>query len=240
MSARFLVTRTLPQAQSTAAAIRARGGEAFLAPMLSVRTIAADTSLEDVQILAFTSPNGVASFAAQTQAGRGLPASCVGEATAQAAREAGFQSVASADGDVAALTALIRRSAAPGAGKIVHVSGADTVGDLAGDLTAAGFTAERRIFYAADPADRLPPGIEARLAANPPGLDAVLFHSTRGARIFTGLANRLTPGALIAVCMSPAVAAAASVSPWKRVISAPVPTEDALLDTAFAQTGAQA
>jgi uroporphyrinogen-III synthase len=163
------------------------------------------------------------------------PVLTVGDATAQAARAAGFADVRSADGDVSALAALARRTLAPDAGKLVHIGGDHIAGDLAGELRAAGFTIERRIAYAARAAITAPPGLLQPL-------DIVLFHSARAAEAFMQLgapnADKLT-----AACMSEAVARAAGKSRWARIIVSPAPREDALLRAALAPdstTGASA
>ena len=57
--------------------------------------------------LVFTSANGVAAFAALTP-DRALPVFTVGDATAEAARAAGFAAVRSAGGDIGMLAALLR------------------------------------------------------------------------------------------------------------------------------------
>ncbi|NWG52209.1 MAG: uroporphyrinogen-III synthase, partial [Hydrogenophilaceae bacterium] len=92
MKPRLLVTRAEPGASETARRIEALGGEAALAPMLSIRNIPADADTAHAQAVLFTSANGVAAFAAASAA-RALPVLCVGEATAAAARAAGFARV---------------------------------------------------------------------------------------------------------------------------------------------------
>jgi uroporphyrinogen-III synthase len=118
------------------------------------------------------------------------------------------------------------------AGKLVHISGAHAAGDLVGALAAIGFNTERRIAYQARAASTLPETLKDPL-------DLVLFHSARAAENFIALA---APGAehLIAACLSPAVAEAASATRWVRVVVALRPREDALLDAAFGDDAASA
>jgi uroporphyrinogen-III synthase len=127
----------------------------------------------------------------------------------------------------------------PGAGKLIHVSGADVAGDLAGRLRAAGFSTERRIFYEAVAAAALPEEALRRLRDG--RLDVVLFHSPRGARVFCELAQSAAPGAsdgLIAAALSQKVAAAAGALTWRAIMVAPAPNDAALLGAAFAAAGA--
>ncbi|MBI1187864.1 MAG: uroporphyrinogen-III synthase [Alphaproteobacteria bacterium] len=239
MALRLLITRAEPGAADTARRIAAMDGEAILAPMLSIRTIAGDADVAGAQALLFTSANGVSAFAAATRE-RTTPALCVGDATAAAARQAGFARVESADGDAAALVARAQALFAPERGPLIHISGAAVAGDVIGALRAAGFAGERRVFYAADPSARLSDDVRARLAATPPMVDGVLFHSPRGAAIFSALMAATAPQAaphLFAACLSENVARAAErAARWRHVVVAPAPREEALLEAAFAQT----
>lgn len=224
MTLRVAITRADADAEHTAERIRALGAEPILAPLLSIIPCAYDTNVADAQALLFTSANGVRAFpdARRLQA---KPVLTVGDATAEAARKAGFTDIRSADGDVSALAALARATLRPGAGKLVHIGGEHLAGDLAGELRAAGFAVERRIAYAARAVLTLPPQLLQPL-------DIILFHSTRGAETFVALgapnAHKLT-----AVCMSQAVANAAAKAKWARIIVSRAPREDALLHAAL-------
>jgi uroporphyrinogen-III synthase len=224
MTLRIAITRALPEALASAERVRARGHEPVLAPLLRIAPRAFDASLVGVQALLFSSSNGVRAFA-QASAGRGALVLAVGDATAQAARDAGFADVRSADGDVAALADLARAALTPGAGKLVHISGAHAAGDLAGALQASGFSTERRIAYEAVAADTLPEAFSGEL-------DVVLFHSARAAATFIAL-GAPKAASLRAVCLSQAVAEAAAPAPWACIVTAERPREDALLDAAL-------
>ena len=237
MTKRLVVTRAEPDASRTAGRIRARGGVALVAPMLIVEPIAgASITCDETQALIFTSAAGVRAFAALGGAST-RPALCVGEATAEAARQAGFTDVQSADGDGAALAAFIAATCDPAAGPLLHICGEHLAFDLAAALAPHGFSVERRVLYRARTADALPAALIAALSAAPPNLDAVLFHSARGAAAFRALTQSAAPSAfaaLDAICLSSAVAAAAGESRWRAVRIAAHPNDDALLDAAFA------
>jgi uroporphyrinogen-III synthase len=221
---RVAVTRAQPEAARTAARIRARGAEAIVAPLLTIVSCGYDTNTEGAQALIFTSSNGVRAFP-DARGARDRIVLTVGDATAAAAREAGFTDVRSADGDVRALAALAKASLDPAKGKLIHIAGDHVAGDLGGDLRAAGFVVERRLAYASVAALTLP---EALLGP----LDIVLFHSARAAETFLKLgapnAAQLTAG-----CMSAAIAAVAAQAPWNKVVTASRPHEDDLLDAAL-------
>jgi uroporphyrinogen-III synthase len=220
MTLRVAVTRAPPQAEATAMRLRMLGYEPVLAPLLTIERLSFDTNVDDVQALLFTSANGVAAFAAASEA-RDVPALCVGDATAAAAREAGFRAALSADGDAAALAALAQDKLDPRGGRLVHIAGAHVAGDLVGLLAGAGFDVERRIAYEAHAAAKLPQAFDERI-------DIVLFHSARAAETFLRLGAPNASG-LTAACLSPAVAAAAAGPPWKAVVVAAAPRDDALL-----------
>ncbi|MGE0742189.1 MAG: uroporphyrinogen-III synthase [Hyphomonadaceae bacterium] len=217
---RVAITRALPEAEATAARLRALGAEPLVAPLLTIVACAYNTNVEGAQALLFTSINGVRAFP-DVRGARDCIVLAVGDATAEAARAAGFANVRSADGDVAALAALANATLEPSKGKLIHIAGAHLAGDLAGELHAAGFIVERRIAYQAVAVTALP-------AAFSTAPDAVLFYSARAAEAFLNLG---APGAeaTIAACMSPGVAEKAAQARWKTLIVAPAPREDALL-----------
>jgi uroporphyrinogen-III synthase len=221
---RVAITRAAPDNAQTAERVRARGGEPALAPLLTIVPCAYDTNTEGVQALIFTSSNGVRAFP-DVRGAKDRIVLTVGDATAEAAREAGFTDVRSADGDVETLAALAHTSLDPAKGKLVHIAGDHVAGDLGGVLRAAGFVAERRLAYASVAVDVLPDAFNTQL-------DAVLFHSARAAQTFVSLG---APGSaqLTAACFSQNVADAASTAPWKRLIVSPAPRDEALLDALF-------
>lgn len=230
MTIRVAITRAMPDAERTAERVRTYGAEPVLAPLLTIMPCGYDTSTEGAQALIFTSSNGVRAFPDRRGA-RDKIVLTVGEATAEAARAAGFTDVRAAGGDVRALADLIKASLDPGAGKLVHIRGTHVAGDLALALAGARFEIDARIAYAAIATPELPYPLLGPL-------DLILFHSPRAAAAFRGFGS---PGAgdLACACLSPAVAAAAG-SAWKRVIVAPAPRESALLEAALGFTGSPA
>jgi uroporphyrinogen-III synthase len=217
---RVAITRAEPEASRTAARVRARGAEAIVAPLLTVVPCGYDTNTEGAQAILFTSTNGVRAFP-DARGARDRIVLTVGDATAEAAREAGFRHVRSADGDVSALAALAKATLDPAKGKLIHIAGDHVAGDLGGELRAAGFSVERRLAYASVAASVLPEALRGPL-------DIVLFHSARAAETFVALgapnAARLTAG-----CLSAAIAEAAAQTSWNRIVISPQPREDDLL-----------
>ncbi len=168
---------------------------------------------------------------ARAAADRALPVFAVGDATAAAARDAGFADVASAGGAVGDLAALVAARGDPAAGALLHVAGSAVAGDLAGLLEAEGFTVRRVVLYSATPAEALDPDVRTALAAG--AVHAVLFFSPRSAATFAsvaraaGLAEACARVRLLA--LSGAVVEAAGALSWGGVTVAAEPTQTALL-----------
>ena len=108
--------------------------EICLSPLLEIRGLGSSAQLPETAAAIFTSANAVP-FA---EAGRNRSAFCVGERTAAAATNAGWQVEViseTADALVAKLTALRPKAA------LVHVAGAHRRGQIAERLTQVGLTA---------------------------------------------------------------------------------------------------
>jgi uroporphyrinogen-III synthase len=217
---RVAITRAEPDASRTAERVRARGHEAIVAPLLTIVPCAYDTNTEGAQAIVFTSANGVRAFP-DVRGARHRIVLTVGDATAEAARAAGFSDVRSADGDVTALAALAIAALKPANGKLIHIAGDHVAGDLGSLLRTAGFNLERRLAYTSVAAVTLPEALREPL-------DVVLFHSARAAQTFAALAAP-NAGRMIAGCLSAGVAEAAAKTGWKRIVIAPRPREDDLL-----------
>jgi uroporphyrinogen-III synthase len=133
------------------------------------------------------------------------------------------------------LAAFIRSALDPKAGPILYLSGAETAGDLEGQLSSAGFACHRAVLYDAVPAESLG---AAQTPLRKGELDAVLLYSPRTARIWLKLADAagLLPRAAHVrnFCLSANVA---SVLPegWARFVPQ-TPDEQAML-ALLAQTG---
>jgi len=229
--ARVLVTRPEEDSGPLVAALAGRGHAVLRQPLLRiVYEEGAPPDLNGVQALLFTSANGVRAFARRSDR-RDLPAYAVGDATAGAARDAGFARVKSAGGDVSDLAALIRRRCDPTAGVLFHAAGSAVAGDLAGMLGGAGYAVRRVTLYRAEQASALEDDVRRALAAR--DLDFALFFSPRSAAGFASLATEAgvadACGDVVAVCLSDAVARAFGALAWRRVVVAAEPTQDALL-----------
>lgn len=240
-----LVTRPRQEAEALAAALAQRGIAAHIEPVIEiVPGVAELPDLRGIQAFLCTSANGVRALARLTPERR-LPLFAVGEASAAAARRAGFAAVESAAGDVADLAALVTARLDGRRGHLLHAAGSTVAGDLAGLLLPQGFTVERAILYEARPVPALSPPTTAALAGGQ--IDLALFFSPRSAGIFVeraaaaGLAAVF--GAITALSISAAADRPLGCFTWRDRLVAARPDQASLLealDRAFEGAGAPA
>ena len=214
---RIWITRAEPGASRTAEKLRAMGHDPVIGPLLEVHPLPAHIDLDGVGALAFTSANGVRAFAERAME-RALPVFTVGDATAAAARNAGFAEVASASGDLDALADLIAGRAHSFKGAVLAPGPREPAGDLPRALAAQGLNARALALY-------------ETLSVHPPAgmgpVDAALIHSPKAAeRLASVLGGRLGPAAY---CISAAAAAPLAGRPFAKVAWAERPDEDSLL-----------
>jgi len=229
---RILVTRPEPDNARTAAALRARGHTPLPAPLLRIEPVAAEIGPGPFAAALVTSANAVRALATHPARTRvmALPAFAVGEATAAAAREAGFASVEAADGDAASLVRLVRARFGATAAPLLYLAGADRAADLGTALARDGIAVTLAVIYRA----LLQPfaaGVRAELVAG--RIEAVLHYSRRSARQYLTAATEagLLPQALrpIHSCLAEPVATVLREAGAKTVTVATRPDEVHLL-----------
>jgi uroporphyrinogen-III synthase len=228
---RLLVTRPEPDGARTAAALRAHGHEALLAPLMRVEALTdADLGIGPWSALAFTSANAARTIARHPRRAEltGLPAFAVGGRTADAVRAAGFDDVVSADGDSGDLARLITDRLGGKGGTLLYLAGEDR----AGDLTPAGVATHLVVIYRAVAVDRFPPPVHDALVAG--HLDGVLHFSRRSAETYLDCASAagLLDIALMPFhfCLSPHVAEPLAIAGAADIRVASRPEEAALLE----------
>ena len=206
-----VILRPEPGGQATLARAAAAGIDAVTIPLFtvaSVEWVAPAASAFDALLL--TSANAVRHGGAQYAGLRHLPTYCVGEATAVAAREAGFAVAATGAGDAEALVALV-----PQGLRLLHLAGRDHRA-MAG-VTSIAVYASAEI----DP----PPSLQALNGG------VAMVHSPRaGAR----LAELVEQRGDIGIAAISAGAAAACGSGWREVKAIDAPDDIALLALAAA------
>ncbi len=232
-----LLTRPRPDSEALAGLLRERGVASLIEPVIEILPLANAKlpELDDMQALLITSANGVRALVAQLgppPEARHMPLLAVGPASAEAAREAGFEKVRTAGGDVTALAALARERLDPTAGPLLHIAGSQMAGDLAGELQGSGFEVRRQALYEARPSAAFSPAAQEALAGGK--IDMVLFFSPRSARAFVTLIRAAALDSALAqtaaICLSANVAEAAAAATWRRIRTARKPEQAALLE----------
>jgi len=221
----ILITRPEPGAAESAHAVAALGWEAVLAPALALTA------------LPFKAPGNCQAIIITSRAAAralplvALPVIAVGEATATEARARGFADVRAAAGDAQALSALIGATLKPEAGTLCLAVGEGYALDLAAALRAKGFRVLRRVVYAARPSTELP--AEALQAIREGRVHAALFTSPRSAqeamRLLADAGLHKAAQNIIAIALSPRIAAALAALPWAEIRTASRPDHAALL-----------
>lgn len=229
----LLVTRPQDEGERTAVALRARGHDALLAPVLRIELLS-DADLGPGPWSAVLMTSGNAARAAAVHRRRdallGLPLYAVGRQTANAARAAGFAQVISADGDAADLARLI--SSKHSGGAMLYLAGSDRARDLPGELAVSGLNVETIVVYRAIAAADLPSN--ARAAMEQGKLHGALHYSQRTVRIVldcvktAGLVTRFLQ--MTHYCLSPRVAEPLVAAGAADIRVAKHPDEAALID----------
>jgi len=239
-----LLTRPHPDDEATAAALRAKGFEVMLAPMLRFEPVAFHDD-EDARYGAVivTSANALRGIAPHLQDSRlqgsrllKLPLFAVGEHTASAAHRAGFDNVIPANGDAASLRDLVLASVKAKelkkASPLLYLAGADLARDLAGELGERGFTVVTRTTYRMIAVSSLPREACEAFAAS--GIEAVLHYSRRSARAFLDAARaggvEISALAIPQCCISAAVASVVRDAGATQVMAAASSDENALFE----------
>ncbi|MGX1691964.1 uroporphyrinogen-III synthase [Brevundimonas naejangsanensis] len=216
---RVWVTRAEPGAARTADRLTALGFTPIVVPLLTLAPLpgALDAAPEPdaVASLALTSPNGVEAFAPLIPRFRDHPVFAVGDATAEAARAAGFADVRSAAGDIHALARLIAAEAPPG--PLLAPGAREPAGDLPALLPDR--AVQRLPVYAA---------FETHAPA-PATFDAVMLHSPRAARALAADLPRAASSGRIAICISEAAATPLHPFDFAEIRIAAAPDEPAML-----------
>ena len=235
----ILVTRPHPDGEATAASLRARGFDVLLAPMLRFEPVAFDDD-EDMRYGAVivTSANALRGIERQLKDGQWLklPLFAVGEHTAAAARNIGFEAVIPAKGGADSLRDLVLASvkakALKKASPLLYLAGADLARDLAGELGERGFTVVTQTTYRMVPLSSLPRETSDAFAAN--RIEAVLHYSRRSARAFLESVRaagvEISALAIPHCCISAAVASVVRDAGATRVMAAASPDENALFE----------
>ena len=205
----LLVLRPEPGASATVARAKELGLDARAFPLFEIERVDWEPpEAASFDGLLLTSANSVRHAGDQLQPLRGLPVYAVGEATAEAARDAGFDIRSSGDTGVDRLLGSIEPDL-----KLLHLCGEDR---RAPDRTKQQITAL--------------PVYRAKAIEDPAlgdvGGSVALIHSPRAGRRLAELVSER--GRVTIAAISPAAAEAAGTG-WRQIETAEAPSDDALL-----------
>ncbi len=225
----ILITRPEPMASETASRVAALGFTPVIAPMLEIRPVQATLPPpETLQAVLVTSAVAIDMIPAAYHA---RPLLAVGDATADAARRAGFETVHSASADAQALAAFAVKLFSPDKGALLLAAREGLGEPLELDLNDRGFRVLRYAVYAIALPSALPSIAAASLGGD--DLDAAMFFSADTARAFVRLveAARLSDrvAQIDAVAIGKPTAVALERLPWRSVRIAAHPTQDEML-----------
>jgi uroporphyrinogen-III synthase len=233
----ILVTRPLPDGETTASTLRAKGFDVLLAPMLRFERVAFhDDSDAPYGAVIVTSANALRAIEASLQGSPllKLPLFAVGENTASAARAAGFAKVISANSDAAGLRerilASVKAKTLKKTSPLLYLAGADLARDLPAELGERGFTVVTQTTYRMVGVPNLPEETRNAFAAD--RVEAVLHYSRRSARAFIEAVRaagvEISALSLSQCCLSAGIATVLRDAGAGRVFVASSPDEGAL------------
>ncbi len=188
MKMRLVLTRAQEDSERTAIALRARGHDVLIAPLLRIEFVPADLRA-DWSAIVLTSPNAARAMAAHPARDQlnKLPVYAVGERSADAARVSGFTDVTTAGGDLRDLLRVVTLRRADAKKPLLYLAGEDRAGDLIGDLAAHGIAAELAVVYRAVAE---PFSSDLATALRQGAVDAVLHFSRRSAEHYLAGAQK--------------------------------------------------
>lgn len=212
----LLICRPQPGADATAERARVLGMEPLLYPLFRVEPLPWDApEPATFDALMLSSANTLRHGGPALARYHHLPAFAVGEATAAAARQAGFTQVTVAGPDAPALIAAIE---AAGHRTVLHLGGADLRHADPGTLQIT-----RRAVYRSIEA-----GSAEGLAPLLGHANIVLVHSPRAGRRLAALIPENGRARLSLIGISPAARDAAGPG-WKQILATLTPDDPALL-----------
>lgn len=213
---KLLILRPQPGTDATAARVRAAGHTPLMMPLFAVEPVDWEApAAANYDNLLLTSANAVRQAGANLALYRDLPLYAVGQNTADAARQAGFEIAHIGDAGVDALLQKLNDR------RLLWLTGEDHVEPEADPTVRL----DRYIVYRSAAITLSPDFVETTQSA-----DHVLLHSPRAASHFGDLLteHHIERNAISIAALSPNIAQAAG-SGWKSVRVAPQPTDAALL-----------
>jgi uroporphyrinogen-III synthase len=221
---KLVITRPHLDAVALSEKLIALGHDVVIAPVLEIvprqNIVVPDFKF---QAICLTSANGIRNFTGDIDLN--IPVFAVGEQSARAALDFGFINVVAKGGNVHGLVKAVKHVLISADGPLLYISGAETSGDLQGQLQGLGFHVLRLITYDAVAQDLAGQKEEILSSAG------VLLYSPRSAKLWLTQMQKLNLSAQLSemnhFCLSPQVAS--ELSQYSHILIANSPSEDAML-----------
>ena len=198
-------------------------------PLQKVNFFPIVSHVDDVQALLFTSKNGVRAFC-ETYPQRDFLVYCVGNGTAELAKNLGFKRVYSAEGNVNNLRDLVQQRANPAGKVLLHISGKDVREPL--EKLLPEFPIERIVGY--EIVDHFELTEEKLKALRDPHITHVCLFSPKSGERFAKVLKKYNCEDSCAkrtcVAFSEDVADTIRAMTWKDIKILPNPSLDAMLE----------
>ena len=242
------LTRSESDSQRLAQRLNKRGINSVTVPLFTIKPVAnleaktgqdktlanqLDAALAQSEAVIFTSSNAISAFCGLTKTRP--PAFTVGSVSGEFARKQGFTSVEVADGNVASLTALVKKRLIIKPAKnltpknrtpknrttsrLFYPAAKHTAANIAKMLPE--FEITQMVVYEAVATKRLPPALINQLKQ----ITHLVLYSPRTARIFKTLTAKLDTTHLIALCLSKAVSDELKTTPLANILTAEDPLD---------------
>jgi uroporphyrinogen-III synthase len=232
---KILLTRPRLASERWARLLAAYGFEGVIEPLLTIEPTHAPRPEGAFQAVYLTSANALETEAQNLSGLLQLPCFCVGATTAAAAVAAGFTAIQRGSTDSLALAKQVVPALTNKAAPVLHIAG-DLVNDKACDyFMRHGVTLTPWPVYRALAVEEMSTTTRALFVAGE--LAAVPVFSPRTASILVSLIEKYhlrdACAHVVAVGLSPAVAAVLAAVPWRDLRVAATPEEDAVLKCLF-------
>jgi uroporphyrinogen-III synthase len=223
---RILLTRPVEDSQRTVQKLQALGHHVLVAPLFEIAPLEHHLSSE-ADVLLATSANAIRSCKAHLIAPYvDKPFFSVGDATATAARQAGFTNVISAGADSKALVQIVGEKLSDGI-SLLYLAGRPRRDELIQELNGR-YQLETVETYETPASATLPETIAAALGRNE--IDAVMHFSPRAAKVFMDLSDVAGLSHAIALIHHICISKAATDPRMTKAIIASHPTLNGMIE----------
>ncbi|OJX09335.1 MAG: hypothetical protein BGO77_04690 [Caedibacter sp. 37-49] len=225
---KVLLTRALHDSEELAKELLKHHIESHIDPLFKIQLNAFKEDFSETQALVITSPNGIKSFASQSQE-RSLPLFVVGEESKRLASSLHFKNVIQGEGTAFSLLPLIQMVCPSLDKEIAYITGNYIHTDLCEHLRHKGYMTKRIIAYNTIEKTSFEPKTFQFLKEKT--ISVVVLFSPRSAQIFAKLIqnNKDVCQSLYGACLSMEVMNNVSEMPWKQLYTAASPTRQEII-----------